>query len=296
MNEILTIAFSADSIFDHKLFFRARNKGELALSKYANKNLAMKQGPCFDLALKLSQLRHPETQDKLVHVIILAPYNAKYSKRFFYSLEQSAIEPGAICFTEESPAPYLMAYQPHLFLSTNESHIRSSISCNIPSAHVYPEIHSVKTNQIRIAFDGDCVLFTDESERVFTSCPTNGLQKFFEYEIENSNKPMEKGPLYPFLIAINQIQQLFATEKPFHISLVTARSFPTHNRPLHTFKKWGVDVDEVFFMNGRNKAPILNAFNPHMFFDDQSKHCTAANHFVPAAQVFNSTTEHNQGT
>lgn len=46
------------------------------------------------------------------------------------------------------------------------------------------KLTEVSESQLRVAFDGDAVLFSDESERIFKA---HGLDKFFEHERENED-------------------------------------------------------------------------------------------------------------
>lgn len=46
---------------------------------------------------------------------------------------------------------------------------------------------AVSQSQLRVAFDGDAVLFSDESERIVKA---HGLDSFFEHEKAHENKPL----------------------------------------------------------------------------------------------------------
>ena len=151
--------------------------------------------------------------------------------------------------------------------------------------HSNENIHNISNEQVRIAFDGDAVLFSEESELVYKN---HGLEAFIEHEKENRNNPLEMGPFAKLLLTIAKIQAKFPTDKsPIRTALVTARSAPTHERVIKTFNVWGVRVDEAFFLGGTDKYEILEAFGADIFFDDQDVHLNLSSNVVPSAKVLN---------
>jgi 5'-nucleotidase len=146
-----------------------------------------------------------------------------------------------------------------------------------------PRVIYPKAWQIRIAFDGDAVLFSDESERIYKE---KGLGAFEENERENAENPLNEGPFANFLKKLSGIRQKLGTDNcPIRIALVTARSAPAHERVIKTLRSWNVRVDEAFFLGGIDKREVLRAFGAQIFFDDQSIHTLSASMAVPAARV-----------
>ena len=135
-----------------------------------------------------------------------------------------------------------------------------------------------------IAFDGDAVLFSAESEKIYKQM---GLEAFEEYEKANANKPMGKGPFANFLTTLSHIQSLFedSEKSPIRTALVTSRNAPAHERAIRTLRDWNVKIDEAFFLGGVSKTDVLAAFGAHIFFDDQAIHTNPASEFVPSAVV-----------
>lgn len=137
--------------------------------------------------------------------------------------------------------------------------------------------------QIRIAFDGDAVLFTDESEVIFQE---KGLNAFEENEKAHAGEPLAEGPFANFLKKLSDLQRELGTENcPIRTALVTSRSAPAHERVIRTMRAWNVRVDEAFFLGGLEKKEFLKAFGAQIFFDDQSVHTQSAAQAVPAARV-----------
>ena len=187
-----------------------------------------------------------------------------------------------------SLAPYLSAFKTDLFLSAYEDDVQSAIDSNIAAGIIctdglrtYDCDHQIR--QIRIAFDGDAVLFSDESEQIFKE---RGLEAFEENERRNANNPLKAGPFARFLTLLSKLQKnCTAEEAPIRTALVTSRCAPAHERVIRTLRAWNVRIDEVFFLGGVRKKEVLQAFGAHIFFDDQSLHTAQASEVVPAARV-----------
>ena len=175
-----------------------------------------------------------------------------------------------------------------MFLSADDNDVLNAIENGVAAAKILPSnenIHNSSNNQVRIAFDGDAVLFSEESELVYKN---NGLDAFVEHEQINKDNPLEMGPFAKLLLTIAKIQAKFPTDKsPIRTALVTARSAPTHERVIKTFNVWGVRVDEAFFLGGTDKYEILEAFGADIFFDDQDVHLNLSSNVVPSAKVLN---------
>jgi 5'-nucleotidase len=140
-----------------------------------------------------------------------------------------------------------------------------------------------ESGQLRIAFDGDAVLFSDESERIYRE---QGLEAFTEYEAQEAHNPLSGGPFKNFLTSLHQLQSLFPADRsPIRTALVTARSAPAHERVVRTFRAWGIRIDEAIFLGGKEKGPFLGAFGADIFFDDQKRHCESACQHVATGHV-----------
>lgn len=185
-------------------------------------------------------------------------------------------------------APYLHAFSVDLFLSLDEGDVQKAINARVASALLYEKpTDPVEENlaEIRIAFDGDAVLFSDESERIYQ---TEGLETFVRHEKENATRPLPEGPFAKLLKTLSYIQSEYPDSScPLRTALVTARNSPAHERVIRTLRAWGVDVDvnEAFFLGGMPKGEILKAFRPHIYFDDQGTHCDSASKYVPTGRV-----------
>ena len=135
---------------------------------------------------------------------------------------------------------------------------------------------------MRIAFDGDAVLFSDEAERVYQS---HGLNAFQQHEMEKVALPLPDGPFKPLLVALHRLQQAASPQMRIRTALVTARSAPAHERAIRTLMDWNIEVDEAMFLGGLDKGEFLREFEPDFFFDDQTGHIESAARHVPSGHV-----------
>lgn len=211
------------------------------------------------------------------------------SLRVFHAIKEYGLDiTRAVLVSGASLAPYLTAFQTDLFLSAYEEDVQGAIDSGIAAGIICSDgIHTYNCDgdirQIRIAFDGDAVLFSDESERIYQE---QGLEAFEKNEQENAKNPLQAGPFARFLKTLSDLQKEFPQEEaPIRTALVTARSAPAHERVIRTLRAWGVRIDEAFFLGGVQKRDILKAFGAHIFFDDQAVHTEAAAEVVPAARV-----------
>jgi 5'-nucleotidase len=185
----------------------------------------------------------------------------------------------------ESPWRYLRPLSANLFLSTNEADVRSALAAGVPAARVYP--HSARASsahpgEVRIAFDGDAVLFGDEAERIYQDA---GLAAFQAHEQLRAAKPLQPGPFKPLLEALHRLQREPVGAMRIRTALVTARSAPAHERAIRTLMDWNIQVDEAMFLGGLAKGEFLREFEPDFFFDDQTGHIENAAEHVPAGHV-----------
>lgn len=251
----------------------------------------LKPGPGFRLIQSLLRLNEFWGQGELVEVIVMSRNSPDTSLRVFNSIKHYHLPiTRAVLASGASLAPYLSAFRTDLFLSAYEDDVQCAIDSGIAAGIICTEHNIVpfqnKTQaagSIRIAFDGDAVVFSDESERIFQ---VGGLRAFEENEAENAGNPLAAGPFARFLKKLSDLQKELGVEGcPIRTALVTSRSAPAHERVIRTLRAWNVRVDEAFFLGGLEKKDVLRAFGAQIFFDDQSIHTDNAAQAVPAARV-----------
>ncbi len=247
----------------------------------------LKPGTAFPLIRALHKLN--DGGEQLVEIIIMSKNSADTSLRIFNSIEHYGLDISRAALVGGNKiAPYLSAFRTGLFLSANEEDVQEAINAGVAAglicSHNDLQIQPDEVmDQIRIAFDGDAVIFSDESEKIFKS---QGLEAFEEHERLNARKPLPEGPFANLLATISKVQKKFPTDNmPIRTALVTARNAPAHERVIRTLMAWGVRIDEAFFLGGVQKSDFLKAFGAHIFFDDQAVHTEPASKLVPAARV-----------
>lgn len=286
----LVVGISSRALFD--LEYENRIYEEQGLQAYleyqrVHEQDILKPGTAFPLIRALHKLN--DGGEQLVEIIIMSKNSADTSLRIFNSIEHYglAISRAALVGGNKI-APYLSAFRTGLFLSANEEDVQEAIDAGVAAglicSHDNLDIHAdEEIDQIRIAFDGDAVIFSDESEKIFKS---QGLEAFEAHERLNARKPLPEGPFAKLLATISKVQKQFPTENmPIRTALVTARNAPAHERVIRTLMAWGVRIDEAFFLGGVQKSDFLKAFGAHIFFDDQAVHTDPASKLVPAARV-----------
>ena len=290
LDDKLVIGVSSRALFDleeeNRIF---EEQGLEAYSKYQfeHENDVLKPGTAFPLVKALQQLNADGRY--LTEIIIMSKNSADTSLRIFNSIEHYGLDISrAALVGGASISPYLGAFKTDLFLSANESDVQEAINANIASGIIcdhsqLPINPDDEIPQIRIAFDGDAVIFSDESERIFQA---EGLEAFAEHEQKNAQNPLPEGPFAKLLKTLSLIQQQFPKdESPIRTALVTARNAPAHERVIRTLRAWNVRIDEVFFLGGVEKSEVLKSFNANIFFDDQTVHTDPASKLVPSARV-----------
>ena len=247
----------------------------------------LKPGTAFPLIRALHKLNDGDEQ--LVEIIIMSKNSADTSLRIFNSIEHYGLDISRAALVAGAPiSPYLGPFHTDLFLSANEDDVQEAINANVAADIICSHEHlPISTDgdigQIRIAFDGDAVIFSDEAERIYQE---KGLQAFAEHEQENAQKPLPEGPFAKLLKTISLLQQQFPKDEvPIRTALVTARNAPAHERVIRTLRAWNIRIDEVFFLGGIEKSEVLKAFDAHIFFDDQKVHTESASRMVPSARV-----------
>lgn len=290
LDEKLVIGVSSRALFDLETENRIfEDKGLEAYSQYQieHEKDILKPGTAFPLIKALQQLNTDGRY--LTEIIIMSKNSADTSLRIFNSIEHYNLDISrAALVGGVSISPYLGAFRTDLFLSANEDDVQEAINANIASGIIcdhsqFPINPEEDINQIRIAFDGDAVIFSDESERIYQE---KGLQAFAEHEHKNAQKPLPEGPFAKLLKTISIIQQEFPEgHAPIRTALVTARNAPAHERVVRTLRAWNVRIDEAFFLGGIEKSEVLKAFGANIFFDDQAVHTDPASKMVPSARV-----------
>jgi len=224
--------------------------------------------------------------NKLIEVIILSRNNAATGLRIGRSIEHYNLDIERTGWTAGTPVSrYLEAFKVDLFLSVHSPDVEEAVNSGVAAATILPHtpITSEESDMVKIAFDGDAVIFGDESEKVYQE---KGLEAFIEHERTNAQNPLSKGPFFKFLKTISEIQDKFPMEgSPIRTALVTARNFSTHERVLGTLEGWGVRVDEAFFQGGVQKYEVIKAFGADIFFDDQDTHLVDTSKETPSAKV-----------
>lgn len=288
----LVVGVSSRALFDLTVENRIfETEGVEAYRAYQMKHEKeiLRPGPGFGLIRALLDINRLPGQEGRVEVIIMSRNSPDTSLRIFNAIRHYGLDISrAVLASGGCLAPYLEAFRTDLFLSAYEDDVQSAIDAGIAAGIIctdggcfYPQRKEIR--QIRIAFDGDAVLFTDESERIFQE---RGLAAFEENERLNAGTPLADGPFARFLRLISAIQAEFAPgEAPIRTALVTSRCAPAHERVVRTLRAWNVRVDEAFFLGGIAKKEILAAFGAHIFFDDQVIHTAAAAQVVPSARV-----------
>lgn len=259
----------------------------------------LKPGPGFGLIRSLLGLNEYSPDRDLVEVIIMSRNSPDTSLRVFNAINHYGLDiTRSVLVSGASLAPYLTAFHTDLFLSAYEDDVQSAINSGIAAGIICTE-HKVQTadrppkgmsarpngeeNQIRIAFDGDAVLFADESEMIFKE---KGLDAFEENEKVHAREPLGEGPFARFLKKLSDLQKGLGLEEcPIRTALVTSRSAPAHERVIRTMRAWDVRVNEAFFLGGLEKRDVLEAFGAQIFFDDQLIHTSSAAQSVPSARV-----------
>ncbi len=242
-------------------------------------------GVAYPLVQKLLALRDHNTQEALVEVILLSRNSADTGLRIFNSIQHHKLPITRAAFTNgQSPYQYITAFGAHLFLSANPADVQDALREGCAAATILPSaVNANHSSQLRIAFDGDAVIFSDEAERIFQQ---DGLDAFKNNEAAAANVPLLAGPFKGFLAALQLLQAKFPTDEcPVRTALVTARDAPAHERVIKTLRAWHIRIDEALFLGGLTKGQFLEAFGADIFFDDQKVHCESAKQHVATGHV-----------
>ncbi|MEB5965920.1 5'-nucleotidase [Comamonas testosteroni] len=288
LNDKLVVAISSRALFDfeeeNRLFENSDPATYLRLQR-ERLDVPAAPGVAFSLVKKLLAFNAEGQQH--VEVVLLSRNDPVSGMRVFRSAQAHglhSIQRGV--FTQgRDPFGYLRPLGAQLFLSANAEDVTQALQLGYPAAHVFTDsmrASSRHPREVRIAFDGDAVLFSDEAERIFQA---QGLEAFQQHELEKAAQPLPEGPFKPLLAALHRLQQADVTGMRVRTALVTARSAPAHERALNTLMDWKIDVDEAMFLGGLAKGGFLREFEPDFFFDDQTGHVRNAAGHVPSGHV-----------
>lgn len=286
----LIVAISSRALFDlsesHRVF---ESEGVAAYHAYqvAHENDTLGPGVAFPLVRKLMNLNAVLGDRGRVEVILISRNSSDTGLRVLTSAHRHGLDISRAAFTGgASPYRYLGAFGAHLFLSADPNDVRLALDAGCAAATVLPAASRDSASEegpVRIAFDGDAVLFSDDAERVYRE---QGLAAFNATESAAADQPLPGGPFKGLLVAIHQLQTLFpADASPLRTALVTSRGVPSHERVVRTLRAWDIRIDEALFLGGLPKSRFLAAFDADIFFDDQEVHCEAARLHVATGHV-----------
>uniref|UniRef100_A0A8C4SKW4 5'-nucleotidase, cytosolic IAb n=1 Tax=Erpetoichthys calabaricus TaxID=27687 RepID=A0A8C4SKW4_ERPCA len=286
----ITIAVSSRALFrmeEEQKIYVERGVEEYVRYQQEHENEPFQPGAAFPFVKALeavnSRLRelYPDSEE-LFDIVLMTNNHAQVGVRLINTINHYNLFIERFCMTGgKSPIGYLKAYHTNLYLSADAEKVREALEEGIAAATIYSpdKVVEVSDTQLRVAFDGDAVLFSDESEQIVKA---HGLDKFFEHEKAYENHPLAHGPLKGFLEALGKLQKKFYAkgqrmECPIRTYLVTARSAASSGaRALKTLRSWGLETDEALFLAGAPKGPLLEKIRPHIFFDDQMFHVEGA--------------------
>jgi 5'-nucleotidase len=284
----LVIAISSRALFNlddsHKVYIE---EGLEAYARYQveREDEVLAPGDAFPMVQKLLRLNESLGGEPRVEVILLSRNSADTGLRVFNSIEHYGLNITRAAFCSgSSPYRYISAFGCHLFLSTDGEDVRHALEHGVAAATLMAS--NSKTDhedELRFAFDGDAVLFSDEAEQVFKR---QGLSAFSESEKASAKTPLSGGPFKAFLAALHGLQSEFTEDQcPIRTALVTARSAPAHERVIRTLRAWNIRIDESLFLGGLSKGAFLKAYGADVFFDDQQMHCDSASEHVATGHV-----------
>src|SRR5690554_1195915 len=291
LSEILVVGVSTRALFnlekENKVFDREGIEG-FRKHQLENEDELLEPGTAFHLVQSLLQLNQ-QANKQIVEVVVRSRNSPETGVRVLNSIRNHNLNITRVALSGGEPlAPYIDAFDIDLFLSKDENDVQTVIDSKVcAAAHIYapPTSFNPEDNRVKIAFDADAVLFSEESELRYK---TEGMDAFHKYEADNENTPLNEGPFANLIKKLSKIQENLPPPielSPVRIAIVTARSAPSHMRVIKTLRKWGVYVDEAYFMGGLPKDKVLEAFGAHIFFDDQDVHLKNASKKVPSGKV-----------
>lgn len=288
----LVIGISSRALFDleeENRIFEEQGLEAYVEFQVKNEDKILQPGAGFELVKAFLRLNKYVSGQRLVEVIIMSRNSPDTCLRIFKSIELYDLDiTRAVLAGGASVAPYLSSFNTDLFLSAYSPDVQEAINSGVAAGTILttglPLSQRHEVNQIRIAFDGDAVLFGTQAERIYQQ---SGIDAFQEHEKSHADEPLSKGPFANFLMTLSNLQAMFPDrdKAPIRTALVTSRNAPAHERAIKTLRQWKVRVDEAFFLGGVSKKDILDKFGAHIFFDDQHVHTDPASEVVAAAVV-----------
>ena len=287
----LRIGVSTRALFnleeEHEIFERLGVNAYVEAQR-ARENALLERGPSFEVIRRLLALNEPDNLP-YVEVALLSRNAPDVSLRAFNSIAHYGLPIRAGSFTSGRPlGPFVRAWEIDLFLSHEATDVQAAVVGGAAAARLGPSpsfIKKVTDDEVRIAFDGDAVVFSAESDEIYKR---EGLAAFLRHETTKAADPMASGPFGKVLRKLSVLRRVHVDEHDVsrvRIAIVTARNAPAHARVVNTLRAWGTPADEAHFVGSRNKGPILAAFGAHIFFDDQEKHVLDASALVVAGHV-----------
>jgi len=290
-SEILVIGVSSRALFDleqeNEIFIQEGIEG---YRKYQqdNEDVPLSPGTAFYLVKSLLELNN-QANKRIVEVVVMSRNSPETGVRMLNSIKTLELDITRVALSGGEPlSPYIDAFDIDLFLSKDERDVQAVIdskTCAAATIYAPPQNFNPNDNTVKIAFDADAVLFSEDSELRYK---TEGMESFHQYESEHENDPLSEGPFAKLLIKLSKIQEHLPTIielSPLRLAIVTARNAPSHMRVIKTLRKWGVYVDEAYFLGGISKDKVLRAFGAHIFFDDQDAHLIDSSKVVPSGKV-----------
>lgn len=292
----LVIAIASSALFDlseSDRIFRERGEAEYRVYQREHENDVLRPGVAFPLVKRLLSLNGETAGDQPVEVILLSRNDPDTGLRVLKSIKSHGLNISRAAFVKgRTPFRYLEAFNAALFLSANEEDVRMAVEQGAPAGQVLPSefIDDSSQAELRIAFDFDGIIADDSAEAIFKS---SGLAAFQDSESLYASVPMPEGPLSKFFREVAKLQQREIARRTadpdyaprLRLAIMTARSAPAHERVVTTLRDWGIEIDEVFFLGGIEKARILKEFRPHIFFEDQLGHLETASKLFPCVHV-----------
>lgn len=291
LSDILVIGVSTRALFnletENKVFDREGIEG---FRKYQleNEDKLLEPGTAFHLVQSLLQLNN-QAEKQIVEVVVMSRNSPETGVRVLNSIKEHKLTITRVALSGGEPlAPYINAFDIDLFLSKDEDDVQKVIdsgACAAANIYAPPKLFNPENNRVKIAFDADAVLFSEESEFRYK---TEGMDAFHKFESDNEDVPLNEGPFANLIKKLSKIQKHLPPPielSPIRIAIITARNAPSHMRVIKTLRKWGVYVDEAYFMGGLAKDKVLEAFGAHIFFDDQDVHLDSASKIVPSGKV-----------
>ncbi|TDU74306.1 5'-nucleotidase [Streptomyces sp. KS 21] len=297
LSDRLVVGIASSALFDltdSDAVFRERGEDAYRSHQETHVDDVLGKGVAFPFVRRLLSLNDlSDPSDPLVEVIILSRNDPDTGMRVMRSIKAHDLPISRAVFRQGRPSHRFMpALNMSLFLSANGPDVRDAVAEGLPAGHVLQtaRIDDETDRELRIAFDFDGVVAGDAAERIYQS---GGVDAFRAHEVRNATTPHDPGPLRDFLAGINRLQRREEEQRRndpayrprVRVSLVTARDAPAHERAVASLKGWGLRVNDAFFLGGIDKAAVMKALDPHIFFDDQVSHLNATAPGTPSVHI-----------